>query len=246
MKPLVLLLPPSEGKASGGGLRHTNDTFHESLTTARENLVRAYVSAVQRASRPQREKILGVRGPLLATALTNVALLAAGEAPRLPAWQRYAGVVWEFLEPGNLTPAQRRRILVPSGLYGLTTADDAIADYRLKMDVTLPRVGRVADYWRESVTRLVETKLTRNVVVDLLPNEHRRAVGPAATEHENFRRIDFVSATGTSAAGHAAKAVKGVLAGELLAGGWGVLADFRWEGWRTRATEVGYTVVAPK
>jgi len=65
--------------------------------------------------------------------------MSALRAWRVAALQR-RGVV----APGSRVtgPAQRRRILVPSSLYGITTAEDRIADFRLKMMSASPRSAR--------------------------------------------------------------------------------------------------------
>ena len=49
-------------------------------------------------------------------------------------------------------PATRVRILVPSALYGVTTAEDQIVDYRLTMHAALPGLGNLARYWRQPLT----------------------------------------------------------------------------------------------
>ena len=70
------------------------------------------------------EKLLGVKGDhLLRAQSANVSLVGA---PTLPAWRRYTGVVWDHLQPESLTPEQRRRLIVPSGLLGLVRGDDPV------------------------------------------------------------------------------------------------------------------------
>jgi len=115
---------------------------------------------------------LKVRGPLLERALEASREVVEGRAGLLAGWRRYCGVVWSHLEPQSLSPAQRRRILVPSGLYGLTTAEDAVADYRLKMNASLPAVGNVAAFWKEHLTAVLIQDLKGVGVVNLLPREH--------------------------------------------------------------------------
>ncbi len=142
----VLLLPPSEGKAEGGRRRARAGTFDAALATERATLVAALARAV--GTPAGAAKVLGCRGDLLDRARAATAALVAGDAPRLPAAERYTGVVWEHLGP--LDAIDRRRVLVPSAVYGITTAADPIADYRLKLSVTLPGLGRPDRYWAGS------------------------------------------------------------------------------------------------
>jgi hypothetical protein len=54
-----------------------------------------------------------------------------------------------------------------------------------------------------------------------------------------------VSADRSRASGHDAKAVKGVLARELIVTGPSALRGFRWRGWRSAATTAGWEIIAP-
>ena len=151
-RPPLLLLPPSEGKAHGGRRPGRPDAFAEELRLPRAAVLAELSDVLGSRTRPPPEAVFGVRGELLERAVAATADLVAGTAAVLPAWRRYSGVVWAGLEPATLTPADRRRILVPSGLYGLTTAADPVADYRLKLLVSLGRLGRLSTFWRPFVT----------------------------------------------------------------------------------------------
>lgn len=243
---LYVLLPPSEGKASGGTRTTGEGPFDASLATPRRTVRRALTTTVATASAATQSRILGVRGPLLERARDATQALGSGRAPLLPAWQRYEGVVWQHLEPATLRPAQRRRILVPSALYGLTTADDLIADYRLTFGVRFGEVGRLDDFWRPHLTAALAGHVTRGTIVNLLPVEH-----DSALDHELLGEsctvvtVRFLAASGRGAAGHAAKAVKGVVARACLVAGLDILDGFTWQGWRVRRTVAGYDVKAP-
>jgi cytoplasmic iron level regulating protein YaaA (DUF328/UPF0246 family) len=191
-------------------------------------------------------KVLGVRGELLERALATTDELVGGTAVVLPAWRRYSGVVWAGLDPATLTPADRRRIIVPSGLYGMTTAADPVADYRLKLLVSLGRLGRLSTFWRPFVTPALARRARGRVVVDLLPAEHAHAVDLAALDPSTrVVRIRFVSPDGRRAVGHEAKSVKGRLARAVLDGGLDAVGGFTCEGWRTIEEDDVVTVVAP-
>jgi uncharacterized protein len=159
-------------------------------------------------------KLLGVTGRHLDRAQgANRTLLGA---PTMPVWQRYTGVVWEHLDPSSLTAAQRRSIVVVSGLLGLVRGDDPIPDYRLKMGASVPPLGKLARWWSEPLTRALDAATRRRFVIDLLPAEHRAALAPGL----DGTRLSGVSVTlrerSGASGGHAAKAAKGRLARHLL------------------------------
>ncbi len=210
---LGLLLPPSEGKAAGGGPNWSAGLgrFPE-LAARRAELVRA-LAAVDGGD----EKLLGVGGRHLAEArLANVALTAA---PSLPAWRRYTGVVWAALDAASLPNGVRRRamtsVVIVSGLLGLAALDDPTPEYRLKMGASLAPFGRLSTWWRPVIGDALTAWAGRRFIVDLLPNEHRAA---CSTAHLRGVSVSFVERGGT-VSGHDAKNAKGRLARHLLTSG---------------------------
>jgi cytoplasmic iron level regulating protein YaaA (DUF328/UPF0246 family) len=189
--------------------------------------------------------VLKARGPLLERALASLALIVNESAPTLPAWQRYSGVVWSHLDPANLSDAQRRRVLIPSGLYGLSCGTDEIADYRLTMKVALAGLGNVTTFWRPLVTQALRD-LSNATFVDLLPKEHAAAIGPEEELSARIVSVSFLRHGGEGVAGHDAKAAKGVLARRILLEGIDAVDGFRWKGWRGRAHHGHLEVRAPR
>lgn len=208
-RPVTLLLPPSEGKALGGGRSGwTVDagTFGDALGDRRTVVVAALTTAGGGDA-----KLLGVNGDHLDRAQgANRSLTGS---PTLPAWRRYTGVVWDHLDPATLTAAQRRSIVVVSGLHGLVRGDDPVPDYRLKMGASLPTIGKLSTWWRPAVTEALAATTRRRTVIDLLPQEHRAAFPDDARRGRVV--VDLVERTGAPG-GHAAKAAKGLLARHLL------------------------------
>lgn len=211
---LALLLPPSEGKAAGGGdPPWTLDAgrFGPPLAARRAAIARAL-----RVAKGGDQKLLGVGGDTLERArLANRALVGA---PTMPAGERFTGVVWDHLDLASLTPAAHARaaeaIVVVSGVAGLVALDDPVPDHRLKLSVTLGRVGNVARYWRGPLSAVLNDHLEGRFVVDLLPAEHAAAWVPDPTRYD-LVRVRLVDRDGRSA-GHAAKAAKGRLARALV------------------------------
>lgn len=190
--------------------------------------------------------MLGVRGELLERAVDATRALVRGEAPVLPAWRRYTGVVWAALDPITLAPAARRRVLVPSGVYGLTSAADPVADYRLRLLVALGGLGRLSAFWRPEVTGALCRRAGGRTVVDLLPSEHADAVDYARLAGAaRVVRVRFVSADGARAVGHAAKVAKGRLARAVLEGGTDAVDGFVADGWRASTKGDVVTMTAP-
>jgi uncharacterized protein len=200
------------------------------------------------ASSPLRrqEIILNARGTLMERALVATQELAAGSARLRPAWKRYSGVVWTHLDPASLTPASRKRLLVPSSVYGLTSGEDRIADFRLKMNIGVGTLGTMASYWRSRLLPVIASHVKTAPLVSLLPKEHEMAIDlEALSKSRKVVRVVFSDDGGSATVGHDAKAVKGVLARALLDDGLDVLATFEWNGWIAQQRDGVTHIVAP-
>jgi cytoplasmic iron level regulating protein YaaA (DUF328/UPF0246 family) len=244
---LFVLLPPSEAKEPGGSRALKVGTFDTELEVPRHEVLGALRDLLDAGHASDIEKTLRVHGALLERAIASSRALTEQRARLLPAWRRYSGVVWGHLDPATLSGAQRRRILVPSGLYGLTTAQDPIGDYRMKMNVVLSPLGGLATYWRPRVTPALISHVAGSVVVNLLPSEHAAALDVTQLRTScHLVTVRFVVEGEEVVAGHEAKAVKGILARQLLDQGLGALDAFDWQGWRTDAEAGVSRTVAPR
>jgi len=219
-----LLLPPSEGKADGGnrGTWSPDAGTFGRLADCRDQVVDA-LDGLGGGS----EKLLGVKGDHLIRALSaNTSLRGAAT---LPAWQRYTGVVWDHLDPATLSTADRRRIVVVSGLLGLVRGDDPVPDYRLKMGANPGDLGKLSTWWRSDLSDALNryaagrTSKQKRVLIDLLPKEHRAAWTP--DERVDGYSIEFVDPSGKPG-GHFAKAAKGHLARSILVDGIQAIDDW--------------------
>jgi cytoplasmic iron level regulating protein YaaA (DUF328/UPF0246 family) len=242
---LFALIPPSQGKAPGGRRQTSVGTF-DVLEGPRREVLDALRTFVATASIAQLEIALGARGPLLQRALAATQQVLEGTAPVLPAWRRYEGVVWSYLAPESMTPAQRRRILVPSGLYGLLAGDDRIAEYRLKMNVRLTNLPPLARFWRPSVTEALLERTTHATIVNFLPKEHVASVDMERVKtRRNVIDVHFVATDESKAVGHDAKAVKGELARAVLREGVAAFSVPERLGWRVERRDSDVIVSAP-
>ncbi|MBC8194201.1 MAG: peroxide stress protein YaaA [Acidimicrobiia bacterium] len=193
----LILLPPSEGKATGGDgvpWREAVQSFPE-LTGSRDEVIAALTRAMK-GSVEERSKILGVGAARTAEATT--ANLAVGSSSTLPAIERYTGVLYDALGYTSLSAALRRRVdrqvVIFSGLWGVLRPTDQIPDYKLKMGASLPGFGKPARFWKPVITgQLAGT----DVVWDLLPNEHSAAWDPTvAGQRIRVRFLDEVDRGG--------------------------------------------------
>jgi hypothetical protein len=242
---LFALIPPSQGKAPGGRRQNSAGTF-DVLEGPRQEVLDALRTFLSAASTAQLEVALSARGPLLERALSSTQQVLDGTAPLLPAWRRYEGVVWNYLAPDSLTSTQRRRILVPSGLYGLLAGDDRIADYRLKMNARLTNMPSLSRFWRPSVTEALLEGTAHATLVNFLPKEHVASIDMERVKtRRNVIDVHFVAPDESKAVGHDAKAVKGVLARAVLSEGLAAFSIPERLGWRVERRENEVIVIAP-
>ena len=245
-KPL-LLVPPSEAKTPGGSRSAAaKGVFDEILADDRLEVIATLAATLKGAPLRRREILLNARGPLMDRALVATQELAAGTAPLRPAWKRFSGVVWTHLDPASLLPSSRKRLLIPSSVYGLTTGEDRIADFRLKMNVGVGSLGTMATFWRTRLTPVLASHVKTAPLVSLLPKEHEMAIDlDALSKTRTVVRVVFSDDGGSATVGHDAKAVKGVLARALLVEGLGVLSTFEWHGWTAEDRDGVSHIVAP-
>ncbi|MEY4365267.1 MAG: hypothetical protein RLZZ305_611 [Actinomycetota bacterium] len=217
---MLILVPPSEGKAEGG---RTGSAWDPASGVSGRVLgpMRREVAGALRGVKGGTEELLGVKGAALDRARTaNMALVGAAT---LPAWRRYTGVVWDHLDLASMSAPDRsaaaKRLYIPSGLMGLVRADEPVPDYKLKMGAALPGTGRLSAWWRGALTdELIRAARRESTVVDLLPQEHAAAVDwERLGAHVRVVHLDLVSTTrGGKVGGHDAKAAKGLLTRHIL------------------------------
>ena len=164
---VLVLLPPSEGKAVGGDgpPLDLDELSFPSLTPVRRRLV----TAVERLARRRPAQLAAALG-LSERQRDQVALDAAlTTSPTMPALARYTGVLYDELGYASLTVPGRRRadrsLVVASALFGLLRPRDPVPAYRLSGSTVLPGLGGLAALWRP----VVEPELAAGggLVVDL-------------------------------------------------------------------------------
>ncbi len=161
-----ILLPPSETKSPGGEgprLKLARLGFTE-LNATRAHLLGELEDLATDV--PASRAALGLSTRQDAEIARNARVR---RSPTMPAVERYAGVLFDALDVGGLTPAARRRandsLVICSALFGALRPSDPIPAYRLSGGSRIPNVGALAALWRPTLTEALATD--NGVVVDL-------------------------------------------------------------------------------
>ncbi|MFB9314007.1 peroxide stress protein YaaA [Nocardioides plantarum] len=166
---MLILLPPSEGKAAPRRGKPLDLTALSSpgLTEARTRVLDALVALCEGDPEVAARTLDVPRSQLDLVALNA----RAASAPTARADAVYTGVLYDHLALPTLTPAAKRRattrVAVSSSLFGLLRPGDRIPAYRLSGDATLPGLGPVAGVWRDALGPAVHDALGRGLLVDL-------------------------------------------------------------------------------
>jgi cytoplasmic iron level regulating protein YaaA (DUF328/UPF0246 family) len=215
---VLVLLPPSEGKAPGGSGAplDLSRLSHPALSPVREQLVDAIVEAAT-TDPVALQKALGCPdGEVEKDA-------ALRTSPTLPAMRRYTGVVYEALSYATLSASGRRRanasLRVASALFGLLTPSDPVPAYRLSGGTSLPGVGSLPSLWRP----VLEPELARSrLVVDLRSGAYAAL---ARVPHAVTVRVLRETGGRRTVVSHDNKHTKGLLARALCERGARTVAD---------------------
>ncbi|GII87173.1 UPF0246 protein [Sphaerisporangium siamense] len=220
---MLILLPPSEGKAAkGSGAPLDLDALSfPSLGPAREKVLDA-LEAVARGPEDEALAVLGLTPGQADELARNRGLRTART---LPASRLYTGVLYDNLGLATLSPAGRRRasrsLIVFSGLWGALRPSDRVPPYRLSMGVRLPSLGGLAAYWRPALTEALAeavAKEAKGVVIDLRSSTYAQA-WPPGSRGVTVRVLREAADGGRSVVSHMAKATRGAVARSLLESG---------------------------
>lgn len=205
----MILLPPSEGKATGrrGRPMRLDDLFLPALTEARRQVLEALAVV---SARPDALQVLSVGASLVDDVAANQRVF---DAPSLRARDLYTGVLYDALDlPGLGGPDLRRatsRIVVMSAAHGALRLNDRVAPYRLSMDVDLPGVGPLARFWEPRLAQLLPDEVGSGLVVDCRSTTYRGAWRPTRELADRWVVIDVPGAS------HWAKHTRGLVARRL-------------------------------
>ncbi|MFC3576569.1 peroxide stress protein YaaA [Streptomyces yaanensis] len=224
---MLVLLPPSEGKASSGrGAPLKLETLSlPGLTAAREAVLGELVELCAGDEDKARE-VLGLSEGLRGEVAKNAGLRTAGARP---AGEIYTGVLYDALDLSSLDTAAKRRaagsLLVFSGLWGAVRVTDRIPSYRCSMGVKLPGLGALGAHWRTPMAAALPEAAGDGLVLDLRSSAYAAAwkpKGEVAGRTATVRVLHAQIVNGVekrSVVSHFNKATKGRIVRALLTTG---------------------------
>ncbi|MER7165112.1 peroxide stress protein YaaA [Micromonospora sp. NPDC000207] len=224
---MLILLPPSEGKADAGAGRRLDLSRLSlpELTAARERVLDALVD-LSSGDDDTARTVLGLGEGQRAELRRNARLTRAACAP---AGRIYTGVLYTALDLGTLpAPAARlanRTVLVSSGLWGAVRLTDRIPPYRCPIGVRLPGPGALSAYWRRELAETMTATAGERPVLDLRSGAYAatwtprgESAGRTVTVRVLHERI-VDGAVVRTVVSHFNKATKGRLVRDLLTAG---------------------------
>ena len=218
---MLVLLPPSEGKApSGRGAPLKLESLSlPGLTPAREAVLGELVELCAGDEEKARE-VLGLSEGLRGEVAKNTELPTAGARP---AGEIYTGVLYDALDLASLDAAAKRRaarsLLVFSGLWGAVRVTDRIPSYRCSMGVKLPGLGALGGHWRTPMAAVLPEAAGDGLVLDLRSSAYASAWRPKGEVAGRTASVRVLHAPTRKVVSHFNKATKGRIVRSLLAAG---------------------------
>ncbi|MFF0381369.1 peroxide stress protein YaaA [Streptomyces sp. NPDC004286] len=218
---MLVLLPPSEGKASSGrGAPLKPESLSlPGLAAARQAVLAELVELCAGDEEKARE-VLGLSEGLRGEVAKNAGLLTAGARP---AGEVYTGVLYDALGLATLDPAAKRRaarsLLVFSGLWGAIGVTDRIPSYRCSMGVKLPGLGALAGHWRAPMAEALPEAAGNGLVLDLRSAAYAAAWKPKGEVAGRTATVRVLHAPTRKVVSHFNKATKGRIVRALLTEG---------------------------
>ncbi|MEO3776392.1 peroxide stress protein YaaA [Micromonospora sp. B11E3] len=225
---MLILLPPSEGKAEAGTGRRLDLTRLSlpELNPARAAVLAELVGLCAGGDEAAALDALGLTPGLAGELRRNARLERAATAP---ASRIYTGVLYEALDLASLPPgaqrAARRSVLVSSGLWGALRLTDRIPPYRCPIGARLPGVGALSAYWRRTLAPAMEAAAGGGPVLDLRSGAYAATWNPRGELAERTVTVRVLHERDTpqgpvrSVVSHFNKATKGRLVRDLLTAG---------------------------
>ncbi|MCX5269608.1 peroxide stress protein YaaA [Streptomyces sp. NBC_00199] len=218
---MLVLLPPSEGKASSGrGAPLKPEALSlPGLGAAREAVLDELVELCAADEEKARE-VLGLSEGLRGEIAKNTRLRTAGARP---AGEIYTGVLYDSLGLASLDAAAKRRaarsLLVFSGLWGAVRVTDRIPSYRCSMGVRLPGLGALGAHWRTPMESALSEAAGSGLVLDLRSAAYAAAWKPKGEVAARTASVRVLHAPTRKVVSHFNKATKGRIVRSLLTAG---------------------------
>lgn len=224
---MLVLLPPSEGKAEGtrGKPLELEKLSLPALTAARQAVLDE-LTELCAADTDKAREVLGLSERQTGEVAKNTALRTA---PALPAGRLYTGVLYDALGLDTLSPAARRRaersLLVFSGLWGAVRITDRVPSYRCSGGVRLPALGPLGGHWRQPLAEALPELADGGPVLDLRSAAYAgmwKPKGETARRTATVRVLQSRTVDGVekrTVVSHFNKATKGRIVRDLLESG---------------------------
>ncbi len=214
---MLILLPPSEGKASPSGksrLDLDSLAFADALGEKRAGLI-AGLEKLGEASQKKAIAALGISAGQAGDIARDAEL---SSAPVAQASEVYTGVLYDRLDFTSLPAAGKRRagknLLIASALWGFLAPADRIPYYRFSMKAKLPGIGGLPAFWRGALAEAMEGAghdESGGLVLDMRSGAYSAAWKPKQARLVTVR--GFTETAGKrKAISHMAKAVRGEVA----------------------------------
>jgi cytoplasmic iron level regulating protein YaaA (DUF328/UPF0246 family) len=219
---VLVLLPPSEGKARGGDgppVEIANLSWPE-LTPTRIRVARTLVNVCQGNAARARDR-LGLSLALDDDRAANAELL---ESPTMGAGERYCGVLHDALGYPTLSKTAQRRadhaVVVLSGLWGITRPTDLLPAYRIGIATQLPRLGTLPALWRKPLHGVLDGLVAAEGAIDLRSTGYSQMYRPSPAAAPHLIDVRITGPDGKrAAASYQSKVAKGLLVREMLRNG---------------------------
>ncbi|MFC8170874.1 peroxide stress protein YaaA [Streptomyces sp. NPDC057325] len=218
---MLVLLPPSEGKApSGSGAPLKPESLSlPGLAEARAAVLDELVELCAADEEKARE-VLGLSEGLRGEVAKNAELRTAGARP---AGEVYTGVLYDALGLATLDAAARERagkaLLVFSGLWGAVRVTDRIPSYRCSMGIKLPGLGALGAHWRGPMASVLPEAAGDGLVLDLRSSAYATAWRPKGGVAARTATVRVLHAPTRKVVSHFNKATKGRIVRSLLEAG---------------------------
>jgi cytoplasmic iron level regulating protein YaaA (DUF328/UPF0246 family) len=213
--PVLVLLPPSETKASptSGPPVDLATLSHPGLADARARVADtlAKVSAQRNAMRA-----LGAGASLAAEVSRNTTIW---DNPAAFAARIYTGVLYDAAGMASWSAASldlaADRVRIISALWGALSPTDLIPAYRLSMATSLARIGPLASYWSKHLHAPLEELAAGGLVVDCRSSSYISAWRPSTSDWVAIRVMRELNGK-RAVVSHMAKHTRGLLTGHLV------------------------------
>lgn len=219
---MLVLLPPSEGKARGGDRPPVDlgTLSWPGLTATRQRVAHTLVTVCQGNAARARTRL----GLSLALDDDRAANAELWQSPTMPAGQRYSGILHDALGYPTLPAAAKRRaddsVVVLSGLWGATRPTDLLPAYRIGIGTQLPRIGPLPALWRKPLHGVLEDLVIDEGAIDLRSSGYSLMYRPSPAAAPHLIEVKITGPDGKgAAASYQSKVAKGRLVREILRAG---------------------------